>query len=71
MMFELLRVDKRVFGNDAPEYGDDMERVGRYLASRQTYGQAEYLLKKALVMKEKNSGKDHPCLLYTSPSPRD
>lgn len=60
LMWELLRVDKRVYGTTSAEVANDSDRFGRYLASKQSYGQAEQLLKKALVMKEKSRGKEHP-----------
>ena len=59
-MWELYSVNKRVHGPTSEEVANDSDRFGRYLASKQSYGQAEQLLKKALS-----------CLLYTSPSPRD
>ncbi|CAM9747018.1 unnamed protein product, partial [Scytosiphon promiscuus] len=60
LMWELLSVDKRVYGQESTEVANDMDRCGRYLASKQDYRQAEPLLKKALAMKERSRGKDHP-----------
>lgn len=58
-MWELLSVDKRVYGPESSEVANDMDRFGRYLASKQSYGQAEQLLKRALAMKERSRGRDH------------
>lgn len=60
LMWELLRVDKRVYGTTSAEVANDSDRFGRYLASKQSYGEAEQLLRKALTMKERSRGKEHP-----------
>eukprot|EP00903_Cladosiphon_okamuranus_P015184 g14038.t1 len=60
LMWELLRVDKRVYGTGSAEVANDSDRFGRYLASKQSYGQAEQLLRKALTMKERSRGREHP-----------
>lgn len=59
-MWELLSVYKRVYGPNSKEVADHSDRFGRYLSKKQSYGQAEQLLKKALVMKERSLGRDHP-----------
>ncbi|CAN0208770.1 unnamed protein product [Hapterophycus canaliculatus] len=59
-MWELVRVDKRVYGPESTEVANDMDRCGRYLASKQSYSEAEPLLKRALAMKERSRGKEHP-----------
>lgn len=59
-MWELVSLDKRVFGKESVEVAKDMERFGRYLVTKQSYGQAEQLLKRALSIKENIRGKDHP-----------
>ncbi|CAN0360237.1 unnamed protein product [Ectocarpus sp. 13 AM-2016] len=59
-MWELLSVSKRVYGLNSKEVADHSDRFGRYLSKKQSYGQAEQLLKKALVMKERSLGRDHP-----------
>jgi len=59
-MWELLSVDKRVYGQASVQVANDSDRFGRYLASKQSYGQAEQLLKKALSLKERSRGRDHP-----------
>ncbi|CAN0528682.1 unnamed protein product, partial [Ectocarpus sp. 12 AP-2014] len=60
LMWELMSVSKRVYGPNSKEVADHSDRFGRYLSKKQSYGQAEQLLKKALVMKERSLGRDHP-----------
>ncbi|CAN0091194.1 unnamed protein product [Ectocarpus sp. 6 AP-2014] len=60
LMWELLSVSKRVYGPNSKEVADHSDRFGRYLSKKQSYGQAEQLFKKALVMKERSLGRDHP-----------
>ncbi|CAM9461381.1 unnamed protein product [Sphacelaria rigidula] len=59
-MYEVLNLSKQLYGKMSIELANDMERFGRYLVTKESYGQAETLLKRALVIKEGVRGKDHP-----------
>lgn len=59
-MWEMIDLDRKVYGKESLEMANDMERVGRYLVTKESYGQAEQLLKRALAIKEGKRGRDHP-----------
>lgn len=59
-MKEMMVLSTRLYGGESLELASVMERFGRYVVTKQCYGQAEYYLKRALTINEQKRGKDHP-----------
>lgn len=59
-MYQVLSLDKKLYGKMSIKLADDMERFGRYQVAKERYRQAEGLLRRALAIKERERGKEHP-----------
>ena len=67
----IKQIRQRILGNEHPDHATSLNNLALLYNRMGSYERAEPLYLETIKIKEKVLGKEHPCLLYTSPSPRD